>query len=298
MGTFKCCVTITCELAKVVLLAADLGAGATEIGEELAKRLNYEVWNYEQAIKAIVVSSERSMAEISEEASSGEIDVNQMVASVIRDRMSSQNVIIEGRAAFLFLLEPATLKVRLIAPYEIRVLHVADFRHISRSDAEEAVKADDEARRSVAQRESHVNADDPTIYDVTINTAAWSAWDKIADIIVELFKEKEKTTGLGLAQTTSKANEIRVIIGAPLGPEVNGSNLIALDSLQRNTLGVEAGDEVYVETSTWGIIRISKKAVVASAKHEDEGKGYVRLSQKLMQEGFYKGQRVSVRKSE
>jgi len=284
-------------MGKIILLAADLGAGATEIGEALARRLNYEVWNYEQAIKAIVVSSERSMAEISAQASSGEIDVNQMVASVIRDRMRTQNVIVEGRAAFLFLLEPATLKVRLIAPYDIRVLHVADYRHISHEEAEEAVKADDEARRSVAQRESRVNADDPTIYDVVINTAAWSAWDRIADIIVYLFEEKDKIMGVGLAETTSRANEIRVLIGAPLGPEVNGDNLIALDTIQRNTLGVQPGDEVYIESSTWGIIRVSKKAVVANAKHEDEGKGYVRLSDKLMQEGFYRGQRVTVRKA-
>ncbi|WP_449462848.1 cytidylate kinase family protein [Tardisphaera miroshnichenkoae] len=285
-------------MGKVILLAADLGAGATEIGEALAKRLNYEVWNYEQAIKTMVVSSERSMAEISAEASSGEIDVNQIVASVIRDRMRVQNVIVEGRAAFLFLLEPATLKVRLVAPYDIRVLHVADYRRISKEEAEEAVKADDEARRSVAERESKVNADDPTIYDVVINTAAWSAWDRIADIIVDLFEEKDKIMGVGLAETTQRADEIRVLIGAPLGPEVNGDYLIALDTIQRNTLGVKPGDEVVIESSTWGVIRVSKKARVASAKHEDEGKGYVRLSQKLMDEGYYKGQRVTVRRAQ
>ncbi|MGC8614220.1 MAG: AAA family ATPase [Thermoprotei archaeon] len=283
-------------MGKVILLAADLGAGATEIGEALAKRLNYEVWNYEQAIKSIVVATERSMAEISAEASSGEIDVNQIVASVIRERMRTQDVIVEGRAAFLFLLEPATLKVRLIAPYEIRVLHVADYRHISREEAEEAVKADDEARRSVAQRISKVNADDPTIYDVVINTAAWSAWDKIADIIVELFEEKDKIMGVGLAETTQKTKEIRALVGAPLGPEVNGDYLIALDTIQRNALGVKPGDEVLIESSTWGIVKINKKARVAGAKHEDEGKGYVRLSQKLMEEGYYKGQRVTIRR--
>ncbi|MDP7975322.1 MAG: hypothetical protein RAK24_04065, partial [TACK group archaeon] len=61
-----------------ILLAADLGAGATEVGEILSKRLKFEVWNYEAAVKDIVISSERSMSEISEMASSGEIDMNRL----------------------------------------------------------------------------------------------------------------------------------------------------------------------------------------------------------------------------
>ncbi|MGC8632388.1 MAG: cytidylate kinase family protein [Thermoprotei archaeon] len=274
-----------------ILLAADLGAGATEVGEILSKRLKFEVWNYEAAVKDIVISSERSMSEISEMASSGEIDMNRLVASLIRDRIKSGKAIVEGRAAFLFLLEPATLKVHLVAPFQVRVLHVSDYRKIDYEKALEAVRLDDEARRSLAQRESKTDANDPTVYDVTINTAAWNAWDKIADLIVYHYNQKNFMLGTGLAQTVGKVDRITVLVGAPLE---DGSEKVALDSYQMNSLGVGPGDIVNLENNIWGFIRVRKKAKVVAQDKDDEGKGYVRLTPDLMSQGFYKGETIDV----
>ena len=60
--------------------------------------------------------------------------------------------------------------VRLVAPYATRIRHVAAFYHLSEAEAAKLVREHDNARRRYVRRYFNTEIDDPSLYDVTLNT--------------------------------------------------------------------------------------------------------------------------------
>jgi hypothetical protein len=60
--------------------------------------------------------------------------------------------------------------VRLVAPFATRIRHATEYYHLSEAEAAKQVKEHDHARRRYLRRYFNAEIDDPTLYDVTLNT--------------------------------------------------------------------------------------------------------------------------------
>jgi cytidylate kinase len=89
----------------------------------------------------------------------------------IRKLAARGNVILVGRgAAVVTALLPRILQVRLIAPFNFRVRHFAEFHQITAEKAAGLVRETDEARRRYVQSYFGADVNDPLHYHLVINT--------------------------------------------------------------------------------------------------------------------------------
>jgi hypothetical protein len=65
---------------------------------------------------------------------------------------------------------PNVFHVRLVAPVGTRIRHTAKYYHLSEADAAKFVREQDHARRRYVRRYFNSEIDDPTQYNVTLNT--------------------------------------------------------------------------------------------------------------------------------
>lgn len=80
-------------------------------------------------------------------------------------------VILLGRGANIITRKlPNVFHVRLVAPLEQRVAHVAEVQRLSRRAAEQVVAKEDRGRARYLRRYFGANVEDPLLYDLTINT--------------------------------------------------------------------------------------------------------------------------------
>jgi cytidylate kinase len=82
------------------------------------------------------------------------------------------HVILIGRAGNLVTARLRNVvHVRLVAPHDMRVRHMAELRKISESDAEDFVAATDRARRRYVRQNFGGDVEDAAGYDMILNTA-------------------------------------------------------------------------------------------------------------------------------
>ena len=95
------------------------------------------------------------------------------------------NVIFVGRGANVITAGLKTsFHVRLVAPLEARIKHIAGRYQLTTEAAAAYVKERDRARRRYVERNFLADTDDPLQYDVTINTGRMS-FDDAARVIVD-----------------------------------------------------------------------------------------------------------------
>lgn len=81
------------------------------------------------------------------------------------------NVILVGRGSNLITAkQKPALHVRLVAPLEKRIAHVAEFHGLTQSEASTYIKKADQGRRRYVKRYFNAAIDDPLNYTLTINT--------------------------------------------------------------------------------------------------------------------------------
>ena len=75
--------------------------------------------------------------------------------------------------------------VRLVAQLATRIRHAAGYYHLSEAEAAKLVREQDQARRRYLRRYFNAEIDDPTLYDVTLNTGRLGFADS-AEAIAQL----------------------------------------------------------------------------------------------------------------
>jgi cytidylate kinase len=94
--------------------------------------------------------------------------------------------ILVGRGANIITASlPNVFHVRLVAPLATRIRHTAKFYHLSETEASKFVREQDQARRRYVRRHFNCEIDDPTLYDVTLNTGRLD-FARAADVIALL----------------------------------------------------------------------------------------------------------------
>ena len=132
-----------------IALCGFLGSGCTEIAEILAAKFGLETLNTSRIITSI-----ENLEPLSR---SGEIFFDKIIKERLDEILKREdNIIVEGRSAFLLLDREDVIKIFLNASFEDRAKHVAERRGISLEEAKEDVERSDEDRRSLLLSLIHI----------------------------------------------------------------------------------------------------------------------------------------------
>lgn len=175
-----------------LLICGQLGTGCTEIADIIASRMNMTFFNTEKLLHRLAADLDLSFSGIAGKATSGEVEIDESLSGIITGYMHDRHmkrVIIEGRTAFMAFLEPATVRVLLTAPIYVRAHHISQMRGVNFDKAQEAVISSDDDRSQLVKRLWKLDWLDPSLYDLIINTGAWS-YEQVATMIEEALKSR------------------------------------------------------------------------------------------------------------
>lgn len=177
----------TPRLDFMVTISRQAGAGGSEVARRLAEEFKMDLIG-SQLIQQVAKSAKMrtKVVELLDEKAVSQID--SMLTSLFADRHLSPDVyfrhltsvivaigkhgysIIVGRGAHLILPKEKTIRLRFIAPQEYRIGHFMKTRAISRSEAKKYVERKDTDRTGFIKKYFKIDADDPTHFDLLINT--------------------------------------------------------------------------------------------------------------------------------
>lgn len=187
------------ERKPVLTVSRQHGAGGGDVVKILAEELKLDVFDREilHQIAESTHLSERVVSTLDEKARAWLTDWLEGVAS--HDFLSSSEyryqlmrivgaiaqhggAIVVGHGAHLALGEGEALRLRLVAPLETRVAAVMKRSGIGEREARRQVQAVEAGRRAFVMQHFHVDLDDPTRFDLVINTARLGVAGSVAVI--------------------------------------------------------------------------------------------------------------------
>jgi cytidylate kinase len=117
------------------------------------------------------------------------------IRSAILQHFKKDNVVYCGLAGHFFVKNiPHVLKVRIIADLEERVKSEVEREGISRKEALQIIRQDDEERRKWSEHLYGINSQDPSLYDLVIHIKEMSTDDAAQVICETVALESFKTT--------------------------------------------------------------------------------------------------------
>jgi cytidylate kinase-like protein len=108
---------------------------------------------------------------------------------VIREAASQQDLVVLGRAGQVALgKSPRAFHVHLVASMEERVARLVERQHVTKLEAHRLLDESDQFRRAYVWAAGQRNWDDPTLYDLVLNTSRLSP-TFVAAMVVEAARE-------------------------------------------------------------------------------------------------------------
>ncbi len=165
----------------VITISRQLGSQGRDVATLVSQRLGYRfVWRdmiNEAARRAS--TPEVALATIDELDLLGLVPPPsarkaycQAVQQVMQELAQEGNVVILGRAGQIILHDhPHLVSARIIAPLQVRAERIAKQQGITPEAARFQVEASDKHRRDYLERFYQAQWEDPTLYDLVINTA-------------------------------------------------------------------------------------------------------------------------------
>ncbi len=201
---------------RVITISRQLGSGGRRIAETLGKLLNWPVWDKE--ILDVVANQsyfhyQARMFELLDERTQGEIDafadsvignVSKYVYLHLLPRavliIAQNDAIILGRGAHLLL--PRALKVRIVAPLDVRVRNLIQFDGLSEEAARKKIKTSDREREAFVKElagrlgRKWSAFDKETEYDLVVNTGTFEI-QEAASLILTAVKQQRGFAAVG-----------------------------------------------------------------------------------------------------
>jgi cytidylate kinase len=184
----------------VITISREPGSGGREIAERLAHDLEYDLFAQE-LIGKVAESAKMRDSIIESLDEKGHSFLKNLILSLTEKQhlwpyeylnhliRIVGAIAIRGHAVILgrgaqFILPPAeTLRVRVVSPVEMRVKNLSHELNISLDDAKRRVARDDADREAFARKYFNARIDDPSHYDLVINS-----WYVGLDAAVETIK--------------------------------------------------------------------------------------------------------------
>jgi len=205
--------------ALTIALSRQVGAGGTSIATEVGNRLGWPVYDHalleriadEMHLRTQLLESvdERQMPWLVDTLSSfshePSINTSTYVRHIIQTVLSlgvHGSCVIVGRGSPYILPQATTLRVRIIADREHRILGLSRERGISRAGAD--VQLDSIDRERIAFIKDHFLKDprDPQNFDMVLNSSCFS-YTECAEIIIEALHRLEARVKAGEASYSS-----------------------------------------------------------------------------------------------
>ncbi len=121
---------------------------------------------------------------------------HQAVRGVIEKSFHTRHVVIVGRGAQALLQQcEDVLHLRFIAPLEMRIAYVSQREGLTESEARNRIHSKELGRERYLQSHYHRRPQDPTLYDLTVNTRGISLDDAV-DIVLDALRRKARRIGL------------------------------------------------------------------------------------------------------
>jgi cytidylate kinase len=180
-----------------ITISREAGAGAVTVAELVGQRLTaaetapspgpwavFDAKLAEQVLKDHQLSPElaRFMAEdarlpvesIVEEIlglhPSGWTLVQDTTKTILRLAGLGRSIVVGRGGNIITARLPNVFHVRLVAPLVTRIRHAAEYYHLSEAEAAKFVREKDQARRRYVRRYFNAEIDEPTLYDLTLNS--------------------------------------------------------------------------------------------------------------------------------
>jgi hypothetical protein len=189
-----------------VLISREKGAGGSAVGQLAGKRLGWQVFDNEivdaiaqraRVRRELVESLDERDRETIRDAVEGLLHPQPMETSgylanlheIFLTLGHQGDVVIVGRGAHFILPSQFGLRVRMVAPVEVRVRRIASGDKMSLKAARLAVEKSDRERATLARRQYGQNVADPANQDLTINTAELSV-ESATEIVLAALQRK------------------------------------------------------------------------------------------------------------
>jgi cytidylate kinase len=203
----------------VVTISREFGAQGAAVARLDADRLAFAFWNRELlgAIAAHAHVDAAAMERFDEHHPSalaetvsglipgpsrvGQLDYARELTVVVRDIVARGGAVLVGRG-LNFMLDPSRgVRVRVVAPLEQRVRALAEREHLSLDSARAAIAEADLDRRAFVRDLYGRDIDDPTGYDLWINTGTVTL-ETAAELIVSAVRAHTRHAGAGASVVT------------------------------------------------------------------------------------------------
>ncbi|MBM4286203.1 MAG: hypothetical protein FJ128_13315 [Deltaproteobacteria bacterium] len=185
----------------VLTISREYGAGGRDIGRRVAQRLEYQCVDKARLfldldrVGARWGRVARELDEVSptlwERHDWQYQGYLALIESLVLDYAAADRVVIIGRASSLLLHEvPFCLKVRLVAPLEVRLERIMVRESLNRDAALQLIKRVDADRAGYHDVNYRSDWDAEAIYDLILNTGSLS-YDQATDLLIDGLAEKE-----------------------------------------------------------------------------------------------------------
>jgi cytidylate kinase len=166
----------------VITVSRQLGSLGCDIADAVAQRLGYrKIWRglINQAARrartpemALDILDDLGLFGLKPSLSVEKAYLD-AIRELIEELARADNVLIVGRGGQSVLRGwPNTLHVRIIAPLDVRVERLVQRHGITARAALAQVRASDRRRKQFIERAYNVDWNDPTLYDLVLNTAS------------------------------------------------------------------------------------------------------------------------------
>ena len=184
----------------IVAISRKVGSLGDEIAQQTAEQLGIKVIGVPE-IHQLALECDKELADICRtfetEMPAGFFERiffrdpagSSLFASLIYQQAAMGDVVIRGRGSQIVLAgQPKVLKVRIVAPFRIRVDRVARRKGITQDEASDYVRHYDRQRRSLIESLFQVDLNDWSLYDMVLNSADLSQ-DMLANVVCLAAKE-------------------------------------------------------------------------------------------------------------
>jgi hypothetical protein len=189
-----------------LLISREKGAGGSAVGQLSGKRLGWQV--FDKGIVDAIAQKARVRRELIESLDERDrTTIQDAIGQWLRPQPIGTSgylahlreilltlghqgdVVIVGRGAQYVLPSQFGLRVRMVAPVEVRVRRIASRENLSLKAARVEVERSDRDRATLARRQYGQNPHDPLNDDVTINTAELTV-EAATEIVVTALQQK------------------------------------------------------------------------------------------------------------
>ncbi|GLI32955.1 cytidylate kinase-like family protein [Desulforhabdus amnigena] len=163
----------------IITLSRDSYSRGKEVAEKVAKELGYDCISREILLEASEIfnipqiklyRAIHDAPSILDRLTNGKQRYIAYIRATLLDYLRKDNVVYHGLAGHFFVREiPHALRVRIIANMDERVRVEMERENISKKEAMELLKSDDEQRRKWSKSLYGLDTSDPSLYDLIIH---------------------------------------------------------------------------------------------------------------------------------